>query len=125
MLNTAIRTMVLLGTLIFTSLIPSFFPPTLTGLWQVELRNEVASEQVMVSIEQQDAALTGTYVGSYQLSDLEGRFDGDEVQFEYIIDGVRVVYTGELKGQYLSGTYYAGAFDRGEFKARRLSTNRG
>lgn len=110
----------LLGSLLITSLIPALFPPDISGVWEIEVQNEAASEQLMVSIHQDQKTLTGSYVGSYQVSDIMGVFDGKEVTFEYLIDGVRVTYIGRLKGRTLSGTYHAGMFDQGDFTGRRV-----
>ena len=112
----------LLGSLVITSLIPALFPPNVTGVWEIELQNEAASEQLTVNILQDKTVLTGSYVGSYQISDIVGVFDGKEIMFEYPIDGVRVMYVGRLKGRTLAGTYHAGVFDQGDFTARRVGS---
>ena len=119
MLNSVVRTLMLLGSLIITSLIPALFPPNVSGVWQIELHNEAASEQLTVNIHQNQSVLTGSYVGSYQIRDVVGVFDGKEIKFEYMIDGVRVMYVGRLDGRTLSGTYHAGNFDTGDFVGRR------
>lgn len=110
----------LLGSLVITSLIPALFPPDISGVWEIELQNEAATEQLTVSIHQNKAVLTGSYVGSYQISDIIGEFDGKEIMFEYLIDGVRVMYVGQLDGRTLNGTYHAGSFDQGDFVGRRV-----
>ena len=110
----------LVGSLIITSLIPALFPPSVTGVWEIEVHNEAASERLMVTIHQDQGALTGTYVGSYQVSDIMGEIDGKEIRFQYLIDGVKVMYIGSLKGRTLSGTYHAGLFDTGDFVGRRV-----
>ena len=120
MLYSVLRTLMLLGSIIITSLIPALFPPDVTGIWQLELRNEAASEQLTINIHQNESVLTGSYIGSYQISDIVGVFDGKEITFEYIIDGVRVLYVGELDGRVLTGTYHAGNFDQGDFTARKI-----
>jgi|GEM_PF-3953579 len=120
MLYSVVRTLMLLGSLVITSLIPALFPPNISGVWEIELQNEAATEQLTVNIHQNKAVLTGSYVGSYQISDIIGEFDGKEIIFEYLIDGVRVMYVGELDGRTLNGTYHAGSFDQGDFVGRRV-----
>ena len=110
----------LLGSLVITSLIPALFPPNVTGIWQIEVQNEAAAEQFTVNIQQDQAVLSGTYLGSYQMSAIAGEFDGKEIVFEYLIDGVRVMYVGRLSGRTLNGTYHAGSFDTGDFVGRRI-----
>ena len=120
MFNSVLRTLVLLGSLVITSLIPALFPPNVSGVWHIEVQNEAASEQLTVNIQQNKSVITGSYVGSYQISDIVGVFDGKEIMFEYLIDGVRVMYVGHLKGRTLSGTYHAGSFDNGDFVGKRV-----
>ena len=122
MVSSVVRTLMLLGSLVITSLIPALFPPNVTGVWHIQVQNEAATEQLTVNIYQDQSVLSGSYVGSYQDSDIVGVFDGDEIMFQYLIDGVRVMYVGRLKGRTLNGTYHAGNFDTGEFVGRRIGS---
>ena len=110
----------LVGSLIATGLVPAFFPPDISGIWEIEVHNEAASETLIVSINQDDSTLSGSYVGTYQILDIVGAVDGKEITFEYVIDGVRVLYVGKIAGRTLSGTYHAGVFDQGQFKGSKL-----
>ena len=111
----------LLGSLVITSLLPSFFQPDVSGIWHIELTNEAASEQLTMNIYHNESVITGSYIGSYQISDIVGVVDNREITFEYLIDGVRVTYVGQLKGQTISGTYHAGVYDQGNFRGVRVS----
>ena len=120
MLTSVVRTLMLGGSLIVTSLIPAFLQPDVSGIWQIEVRNEAASEKLTVSIHQDQSTLSGSYVGAYQILDVVGVVDGRDITFEYMIDGVRVLYIGELVGKKLSGTYHAGTYDQGQFNAWKV-----
>ena len=109
------------SSLIVTTLIPALFPTNLSGVWEIDVRNAAASEQVMVNLYQDGSVLTGSYVGSYQVSEVKGQLDGKEVTFAYMIDGHKVVFIGRLVGKSLSGTYHVSDFDQGLFTGRRVS----
>ena len=119
MLTSTFRTAVLAGTLLITTQIPVLFPPDASGLWEINVHNEAASERVVVNIQQDGDQLKGTYVGSYQEANLDGQLEGKHITFTYDLDGFRVTYVGRLSGRSISGTYHAGEFENGVFNGRR------
>lgn len=120
MYTSTLRTLLLLGALALVTLAPSFFEPDASGVWKIELRNEAASETITVALQQEDATLSGHYLGQYGRASLQGNRDKDEISFSYDIDGMQVTHLGTIAGNTIKGFYHAGEFDQGRFKARRI-----
>ncbi len=120
MYTSTLRTLLLLCALALTTLAPSFFKPDVSGVWKIELRNEAASETIMIRLQQEDAILSGHYLGLYGPASLRGSREKDEISFSYAIDGMQVTHLGTLAGNTIKGNYHAGEFDQGKFKARKI-----
>lgn len=74
----------------------------------------------MVSLTQQDSMLTGHYLGYFEVAQLAGSMNGKEIAFSYDIDGTIINHFGRLQGNVISGSYHAGDFEQGDFKAIRV-----
>ncbi len=120
MLYSALRALLLVGALGLTTLAPSLFPPDVSGVWKIDFKNEAATETVMVTLAQQDSTVTGHYLGYFDVAQLTGSMQGKEIAFSYGIDGIVINHFGRLQGNTISGSYHAGEFEQGDFKATRV-----
>ena len=121
MIYSALRAILLVAALGLTTLAPSLFPPDVSGVWKIDFENEAASETVMVSLKQDEAILSGHYMGYYDVAQLAGSLEGKEIAFSYDIDGIMINLFGKLKGNVISGSYHAGDYEQGEFIATRVN----
>ena len=120
MFYSALRALLLLGALGLTTLAPSLFPPDVSGVWKMDFETEAATETVMVSLTQTDSTVTGHYLGYFDAAKLDGSLQGREISFAYNIDGTMINHFGRLEGNTITGSYHAGEFEQGEFKAIRI-----
>ena len=120
MLYSTLRALLLAGALGITALAPSLFTPDVSGVWKINFENEAATETVMVSFAQQDSTLTGHYLGYFDITQLAGSMRGNDIAFSYDIDGIVINHFGRLQGNMITGSYHAGEFENGDFKATRI-----
>ncbi len=120
MFYSALRALLLVGALGLTTLAPSIFPPDVSGVWKMDFETEAATETVMVSLIQTDSTLTGHYLGYFDAANLAGSFQGRDIAFAYNIDGTMINHFGRLEGNTIVGSYHAGDFEQGEFRATRV-----
>ena len=120
MIYSTLRALLLVSALGLTTLAPTLFPPDVSGVWKVNFENEAATETVMVSFAQQDSLVTGHYLGYFSVAQLAGSMQGKDIAFSYDIDGTVINHFGRLTGNTISGSYHAGDFEQGNFKATRV-----
>ena len=120
MLYSVIRAILLLGALGLTTFAPSLFTPDVSGVWKINFKNEAATETVMVSLAQKDSTLSGHYLGYFDIAQLAGSLHGKEIAFSYDLDGTVINHFGRLQGNIITGSYHAGEFENGDFRATRV-----
>lgn len=98
-------------------------PPSVAGVWALTVETSAGVGTPTVTIEQDGAALTGTYTGRFGDQPLTGTVSGAAIRFIVTISGpmgsAEVTYAGKVDGDRMEGTMQMGPGMDGRFTARR------
>lgn len=97
--------------------------PDVAGTWSLTVETSAGTGTPTVILEQDGAALSGTYKGRFGDQALTGTLDGDAIAFSFTVSGpmgsAEVIYTGTVAGAEMSGTMQMGGRAGGRFSGRR------
>ncbi len=100
-------------------------PPAgdVTGRWDVSVQFMRGSSDHLLFLEAEGANIAGTHVGTVKRGPVEGKIDGDHVQFSSVLafEGSRLGYdfSGTIKGDVMEGEIDLGEYPAAKFTARR------
>jgi hypothetical protein len=82
-------------------------PANIGGAWQLSWQGRSGSQQATIQIQQDGAALSGTFQDSRGSTPLTGSVQGNNVSFSVQVQGRRTMtlaFTGTINGDKMSGT---------------------
>lgn len=90
-------------------------PANLAGTWQLTVESAMGKRTPTLVLQQQGAALTGTYTGQFGTAPVTGTVAGKTFRFSFtaraMMREMHVTYEGKVDGNALSGAIHA---DMGE-----------
>lgn len=94
-----------------------------SGSWALLVETGAGSVTPSVTFKQDGEKLTGTYVGQFGESAVEGTVKGAEISFGLDVNlqgsSIRVVYSGTVEKDAMKGTVRFGELGEGTFSGRR------
>lgn len=94
-----------------------------SGTWALEVTTGAGSGTPSMTLTQAGEAVTGTYTGQLGQAPVTGTVKGQAITLGFDVTvqdtALRVVYTGTVAGDAMSGTVALGDFGEGSFKGRR------
>jgi hypothetical protein len=103
--------------------VPSNEPPIAAGVCQVQIDYTRGSAQHRLFIEQTAATLRGVHEGETLRGDLQGKVQGNQVQFSsrHAIQGTVLEYafSGHVEGDTMQGTVSLGEYGAAQWAAKR------
>jgi hypothetical protein len=96
---------------------------SVAGSWDLRVETSAGTGTPTLVLEQDGSKLTGIYTGRFGPQPLTGNIDGDQINFAFDVSGpmgsAKVVYSGTVDGDTMSGTMQMGAMAGGTFSGRR------
>ncbi len=91
----------------------------ISGRWNVVVELDAGAGAPTFVFEQHEGTLTGTYEGTFDEAEVTGTVDGNQVEFQFDLQGARVIYTGTIDGDTMAGTCDYVGVGSGEWEAHR------
>lgn len=97
--------------------------PSVDGQWTLTVESPMGREQLAATFAQSGAHLTGMLSGAAGEVPIEGRVEGNQLQFEMSLDvrgqPLLLDYVGTVEGDTMSGTVQFGPIGTGKFSGVR------
>ena len=94
----------------------------ISGRWNVVVELDAGGGAPTFIFEQSGGTLTGAYEGTFDNAEVTGTVDGNQVEFWFDLQGVRVTYTGTIDGDTMAGTCDYAGVGSGEWEAQRAES---
>lgn len=90
------------------------------GTWNLSVETGMGSgTPTFVFQHESETTFGGTYTGQLGKATVKGKVKGNEVQFEFTIDGNLIEYKGTVEGNNMKGTLTLGTVTEGTFTGKR------
>jgi hypothetical protein len=74
-----------------------------TGTWKTEVEVAGQTGSPVFTLKQKGDKITGKYNGSFGEADLKGKAKGNKIEFEFTVNGTKIVYTGTIDKNGIKG----------------------
>jgi hypothetical protein len=92
----------------------------ITGTWIVSIQDKKGVANPVFELKQDGSAITGTYKGRFGEAPVEGKVDGNTVEFAYSARGGNAtIYHGTVNGNKITGTANYGGLMIVDFTAEK------
>ena len=95
----------------------------MTGTWVMQVQTDQGGGSPTFALTQDGNALSGTYKGQLGEAPVTGKVEGDSFEINYSLDGggmqMKVVYSGTLDGDSVSGKLDLGGMASGTFTGKK------
>jgi len=91
-----------------------------TGAWNVDVDVAGQTGTPVFTFQQEGEKLTGHYKGRFGEADLTGKVKGDEIEFEFEVQGAKIVYTGSVKDNFMEGEVDYDSQATGTWSGRKI-----
>jgi D-glucosaminate-6-phosphate ammonia-lyase len=100
---------------------------TITGRWDADIEFFSSKSKHVLNIDQDGNWIRGTHKGDFDVRDMVGTIDGNQVKLRSTLrmpgDSVTFIFSGTLSGDTISGGIYMGEYRTANFTAKRATDN--
>ena len=104
---------------VFLMVVPPALAQEISGRWSFIVELDAGRGAPTFVFEQHRETLTGTYQGTFDDAEVTGTVEGNQIEFQFDLQGARVTYTGTIDGDTMTGTCDYVGVGSGEWEAFR------
>jgi hypothetical protein len=93
----------------------------IAGTWKLDVVSNAGGGEPTFSFVQEGEKLTGTYMGMFGETNLEGNVKGDQIEFSFMAQGLKITYKGKVDTNTMSGDCDFGGMAVGTFKGSKTA----
>jgi seryl-tRNA(Sec) selenium transferase len=99
-------------------------PANIAGRWDADIQFFSSTSKHTLTIVQDGNWLNGTHKGDFDVRDMVGTIDGEEVKLRSTYrmpgDSVTFIFTGKISGDTINGSIYMGEYRTANFTAKKV-----